>query len=189
MHEATARRLAELYERALMLKLLPRSGWLQRGVARPESIADHAYGVALLALLVGDAVGGLDRERLLAIALLHDLGEALLTDLPASARRLIGPAAKQEAERRALAELLAGAPAREEYEELYAEYAAGASREARLVKALDRIEMLAQALAYERAGNRALGEFWRDAAAGWEEFPLLGALAAHLIEAHSGEPA
>ena len=66
---------------------------------------------------------------------------------------------------------------------LWDEYARGCSREARLVKGIDRIEMLAQALAYERAGSRALGEFWEDIEDGWgDEFPILRELAAEILE-------
>lgn len=182
MHERTGHPLIALYSQVATLKLLPRAGWLQRGVAGAESVAEHTFGVAALALFVGDAVAGLDRGKLLAIALLHDMAEVALGDLPASARRLIGSAAKREAERRALHGLLAAHPNRDEYLALWSEYAAASSPEARLVKALDRIEMLAQALQYERAGSRALDEFWADADRGWgDEFPILGALAADLL--------
>jgi putative hydrolase of HD superfamily len=182
MQELTAQTLLALYNKAATLKLLPRTGWLQRGVAGAESVAEHTFGVALLALLVGDSISGLDRSRLLATALLHDLAETHLSDLPASARRLLGAEAKHAAERRALEELLEHAPEREQYMRLWDEYAAGSSPEARLTKGLDRIEMLIQALAYERAGNRNLAEFWQGADHGWgDEFPLLHTIAAHLI--------
>jgi putative hydrolase of HD superfamily len=181
MQEPTAQALLTLYSQVAALKLLPRAGWLQRGVTNVESVADHTFGVAALALLVGDAVAEADRGKLLAIALLHDLAEALLGDLPASARRLIGAEAKRAAERRAMEELLAGLPNRLAYITLWDEYVAGASVEARLVKELDRIEMLAQALAYERAGSRRLAEFWAGAEEGWsDEFPVIGLLAAEL---------
>jgi putative hydrolase of HD superfamily len=177
-----------IYRQALALKLLPRTGWLQRGVAPAESVAAHIFGVAALALLAGDAIGSLDRGRLLAMALLHDLAEAALGDLPASATRAFGQAAKHAAERRALAALLAGHPARDAYLALWEEYEAGASPEARLVKGLDRIELLAQALAYEQAGSRTLDKFWDGAADNWgEEFPLLRALAERLVRAREND--
>jgi putative hydrolases of HD superfamily len=202
MHEPTAQALLTLYSQVAALKLLPRVGWLQRGVAGAESVADHTFGVAVLALLIGEHAGGrppnpgaasgegagkpqIERGKLLAIALLHDLAEALVGDLPSSARRLIGAEAKRAAERRAIEELFAGLPDRAEYLTLWEEYAAGASAEARLVKELDRLEMLAQALAYERAGSRALAEFWAGAERGWsDEFPLVAALAAELVDQH-----
>ena len=199
MHEQTAQALLALYSQVAALKLLPRVGWLQRGVVVAESVAEHTFGVAMLALLIGDHIGAvaadpgvaggagqpgaqIERGKLLAIALLHDLAEALLGDLPASARRLIGADAKRIAERRAIEELLAGLPGGAGYLALWDEYAAGESAEARLVKQLDRVEMLAQALAYERAGSRNLAEFWAGADQGWsDEFPLVRALGAELV--------
>src|SRR5690348_13744898 len=98
MHEQTAQALLTLYSQVAALKLLPRTGWLQRGVASAESVAEHTFGVAVLALLVGDTLAGVDRGKLLEIALLHDIAEALLTDLPSSARRLLGANEKRAAE-------------------------------------------------------------------------------------------
>jgi putative hydrolases of HD superfamily len=183
MPDTTPHDLLALYTQIVTLKLLPRTGWLQRGVPNPESVAEHTFGVATLALLIGDTLDGLDRGKLLAIAMLHDLAEALLSDLPASAKRFIGAERKHAAERSALEEMLARLPNRAEYLMLWDEYARGCSREARLVKGIDRIEMLAQALSYERAGSRALGEFWEGIEDGWgDEFPILRALAAQLLE-------
>lgn len=205
MHEQTAQALLTLYSQVAALKLLPRAGWLQRGVVVAESVAEHTFGVAVLALLIGDPVGTaahnledagakgdvwqpgsrVERGKLLAIALLHDLAEALLGDFPASARRLIGVEAKRAAERRAIEELFATLPNQAEFLALWDEYVAGSSVEARLVKELDRVEMLAQALAYERAGSRALTEFWDGADQGWsDEFPLVRALGVELTAQH-----
>src|SRR5215207_7694201 len=183
MPDTTSHNLLALYTQIATLKLLPRTGWLQRGVPNVESIAEHTFGVATLTLLIGDTIDGLDRGRLLAIAMLHDLAEVLLSDLPASAKRFIGAEQKHDAERRALEEMLARLPNRAEYLALWDEYACGCSREARLVKGIDRIEMLAQAFSYERAGSRALGEFWEDIEDGWsDEFPILRTLAAEVME-------
>src|SRR5215212_10454754 len=182
MHDTTSHNLMALYTQIATLKLLPRTGWLQRGVPNPESVAEHTFGVATLALLLGDRIDGLDRGKLLAIAVLHDLAEALLSDLPASAKRFIGAERKHAAERSALEEMLARLPNRAEYLALWDDYARGSSREARLVKGIDRIELLTQALAYERAGSRALGEFWEDTEDGWgDEFPMLRQLAVEIL--------
>jgi putative hydrolase of HD superfamily len=182
MHERTAQALLALYSQVATLKLLPRTGWLQRGVAGAESVAEHTFGVLALALFIGDTVAGLDRRKLLAIALLHDLAEATLSDLPTSARRVLGADVKHAAERHSMEELVAQVPGGRDYMALWDEYAAGSSAEARLVKGIDRLETLAQALAYERAGNRNLGEFWEHAAQDWgDEFPILRAIAERLI--------
>ncbi|PDW00532.1 HD domain-containing protein [Candidatus Viridilinea mediisalina] len=167
-----------------MLKLLPRTGWLQRGLRDVESVAEHSFGVAALALVVGDLYPDLDRGRVLAMAIVHDMAEALIGDLPASASRLLGKAAKYEAERRAMLELFGRLPRGAEYVALWEEYSQAASKEARLVKALDRLEMLAQALAYERAGASGLTEFWEERNGWGEEFPEVRALTEWLFAEH-----
>jgi putative hydrolase of HD superfamily len=181
MEHEHAETILSLHSRLLTLKHLPRTGWLQRGLITVESIAEHTFGVATLALLVGDQIPDIDRGRLLAIALLHDMAETLIGDLPLGARRFFGAEAKQQAEQCAMVELLAGLPQADDYLALWDEYANRASREARLVKQLDRLEMLLQALAYERSGSRAMSEFWADVDADWsDEFPQVQRLAAHL---------
>jgi putative hydrolase of HD superfamily len=172
-----------LHRRLLTLKLLPRTGWLQRGMHMVESIAEHTFGVATLALIIGDMIPDVDRGRLLAIALLHDMAEALIGDLPVTASNLFGSEAKHKAERLAMIDLFGELPQIDEYLELWDEYTNRSSREARLVKQLDRLEMLLQALAYEQAGHRGMAEFWEGCDEGWSsEFPLVHSFAKHLID-------
>lgn len=179
----TAPALATLYARLLSLKLLPRTGWLQRGVAQPESIAEHTFGVAALAMLLGGTLPYLDQGKLLSIALLHDIAETLISDLPASTQPYLPKHTKHAAERQALCDMLSDLPNCDALVALWDEYTTRSSPEARLVKGLDRIEMLSQALAYEQAGNRALAEFWRDAEDGWsDEFPVLRDMANTLLQ-------
>ena len=172
--------LSALISRLLALKLLPRTGWLQRGIAPAESIADHSYSVALLALICGDLIGDLDHEKLLRIALLHDAAEALTGDIPASVRDLFGAGIKRDVEDRAFSELFAALPTGRTYRALWQEYADGSSREARLVKVLDRIELMAQALAHEQTGVRTVDPFWPADERFAAEFPPLVELAAAL---------
>ncbi|MEM8533474.1 MAG: HD domain-containing protein [Chloroflexota bacterium] len=180
MTEQHSQHLLTLYQHLLTLKSLPRSGWLQRGVANAESIAGHSFGVAILALLIGETMPHLDQLKLLKIALLHDLAEVHLTDLPTSAKRFIGAATKHTAEQQALTNLLEQFPYQDEYVAIWSEYSEGSSVEARLVKAIDRLEVLAQAFAYERAGNRNLSEFWQNAEQDLDEFPLIQTMIADL---------
>ncbi len=183
MDNQNAAAILDLHARLITLKLLPRTGWLQRGMANVESIAEHTFSVAALAMMVSDLHPHLDRGRVVSIALLHDIAEALVGDLPYSARRLFGAEAKQAAEHRAMVELIDALPQAETYLELWTEYAEGQSPEARLVKQLDRVEMLSQALAYERAGHRAMAEFWEDSDEGWSnEFPIVRELVNRLVE-------
>ena len=65
------------------LKQLYRQGWLQRGIPESlcESVAEHSFSMALLALLLMDQVSPeLDRQQVLLMALIHDLGEIYAGD-------------------------------------------------------------------------------------------------------------
>jgi putative hydrolase of HD superfamily len=63
------------------LKEVPRTGWLDRGIPPEdvESVADHSYGVALLAWLL--APDELDRAHAVELALIHDLAESVVGDV------------------------------------------------------------------------------------------------------------
>ena len=143
------------------LKRLPRTGWLLRGVPSPESIAEHSYRVALITLFLVDELKAkgveIDVEKALKIALLHDIGEARITDIPKTAQHYLD---KGKAEKKAVMELLLPSPKPEEYFKLWREYEEELSTEGKLVKFADRLEMLIQAYEYERAGFQNLDEFW-----------------------------
>lgn len=72
--------LPEFMRAVARLKTVPRTGWLDRGIPpeEVESVADHSYGVALLAWLL--APPELDRTRVVELALLHDLAESIAGD-------------------------------------------------------------------------------------------------------------
>lgn len=158
--------LLDLLLQSAQLKWVTRSGWQMRGVSDPESVAEHAWGVAWLALLLADLVEEpLDRHKLLALALFHDLPEVVLSDIPAPALHYLGAGAKQEAEERILAEMLAPVPSGERWLAWWREYEAFDSPEGRLVRDADRLELLIQAYLYEKARSIRLDEFWDDPSA------------------------
>jgi putative hydrolase of HD superfamily len=156
---------------AAILKRLPRTGWLLNGVTPCESVADHTTGVALLTLALADAINAewqqaglaqpLDKGRAVTLAVLHDLAESVVTDLPKRSAQLLGGDVKRRAEADAFAAIVAGLPNSDDYTTAWAEYAQGASPEARLVHDADALEMVHQALRYEQAGHRTLDEFWQ----------------------------
>lgn len=155
------------------LKLVPRTGWLLRGVWPGESVADHSYGMAVTALVLAELIEApVDRERLLVMALIHDLAETTTGDVPYPAGRFFPERAKAEAEEQVLGELLEGLPMRDDYTDLWREYRVGSSIEGRLVKDADRLERLIQAAAYERAGAADLDEFWEEVVPDDFAFPV-----------------
>ena len=64
------------------LKTTPRTGWVRRGVPRYESVADHSWRVAALGLLLMHRDDLQITQKLLPMALLHDIGEAVVGDIP-----------------------------------------------------------------------------------------------------------
>lgn len=131
---------------AAALKDHTRNSWT--GGGRRESVAEHSWRVALLALalreVAPDAFAGADPGRVLALCLIHDLGEALSGDIPEASKP--DRAAKTARERADLAILLAPAPApvRAAITALWEEHEAGETPEARLSRALDKLETVMQ---------------------------------------------
>ena len=150
--------LLDLFLELQNLDRVARSGWALRGVAQAESVTEHCWHVLFLVWALGPRVAGLDVARAVEIAVVHDLAEVRLGDLLRTALRYLPEGAKKEAERAAIGELLAPLPPR--VLELYAEYEAGETPEARLVKACDKLQLMIKATAYERWGATGLGEFW-----------------------------
>ena len=156
-------RLLDLLLESATLKRMPRTGWAMRGVAHVESVADHSFGVAFVALALAEALGdpGLDLEKILIMAVLHDLAEVRLTDLPASAIRLLPGEVKSQAEAVAMADLLAPLPGADRLRTLWQEFEDRSGPEGKLVRDADKLEMMVQCLRYEMAGSRGLDEFWQ----------------------------
>jgi putative hydrolases of HD superfamily len=158
------------------LKTVVRQGWVDRGVAAPESVADHTYRAVMLAWTLG-AAAGLDTNRLVKIMLVHDLAEAwvgdatpyeALLDVSRDAetvqrwRELLPPdqlaAAKREKharEQTAFAGIIANLPQPlvAELRELADDYADRRTAEGEFAAQIDKIEALLQAVEYRERGQ------------------------------------
>lgn len=166
---------------AYALKSLPRAGWLRVGVARPESVAAHTWGLCWLVLAL--CPPHLDRGRALAIATLHDLAEATVGDI--TPHDGIDKADKQRREAEALRALVAPLPDAAALEALWWDYEEGHTPEGRWVKALDKLDMALQAADYAASDGIEPSEFIDSALARLED-PLLRALAAGSLASDSG---
>jgi putative hydrolases of HD superfamily len=170
-------RVIEFLSEMMRLKAVPRMGWLLRGVRDVESVAAHSFGVALIAMWLADRALArgmhVNVERVLRMALLHDLTEARTGDLPATIKRYFGNDALKAADERVAAEMLEGAgPAGEAYLELWRDYEQRLSVESRIVKAADKLDLLLQAREYEKGGARSLSEFRENSDADFSGFGI-----------------
>jgi putative hydrolase of HD superfamily len=152
------RSLLDVFLEIQMLDRIPRAGFVLRGVAEPESVAEHSLHVLFLVWALGPKIEGIDVPRAVEIALIHDLAELRIGDLPRTSSRYFPDGAKKAAESAAMADILA--PLDERSRLLYDEYQHGTTPEARLVKACDKLQLMLKVAVYERWGTGALAEFW-----------------------------
>ena len=161
------------------LKTTPREGWRRLGIVEPESIADHMYRMSIMAMLCPQALRarGLNVERAVRMALVHDMAESLVGDItPVDGvdkveksrresdtinyltQRLLGLELGSAHRGRIDTGMFTGA---QEMMELWQEYEDSITLEAKFVHDVDKIELVLQMMEYERRGkgNVDLGEF------------------------------
>ncbi len=124
------------------LKDTLRSAYTTTG--RKESVAEHTWRLALLVITFADELPDVSLLKLLKICILHDLGEAVGGDVPAPLQSNMAP--KSEKERNDFLSLVEPLPdeLKEDFVSLWDEYEEGTSAEARVAKALDKLETILQ---------------------------------------------
>ena len=122
------------------LKCNTRHSWTSTG--RHETVAAHSWRLAVMALLLKGELPGVDMDKVLRMCLIHDFGEAVTGDIPAFEKTERDEAAEAEA----VAAMLSPhpQPLRGELGALFAEMDAQESPEARVYKALDKLEAVIQ---------------------------------------------
>ena len=148
MTEDELKGLLQFLRDAERLKTVTRSAFTSTG--QVESVAEHSWRLALMAMLVAPEFPDVDASRLVRMCLVHDLGEAIGGDIPApeQARRRADGAleGKSAAERRDLLTLVHPLPPslRDEVVGLWDEYESAGTPTAKLAKALDKLETILQ---------------------------------------------
>jgi putative hydrolase of HD superfamily len=147
---------------ANQLKRTPRTGWVQRGIVGAEDVAAHSYGVAFTALVLAQVMEApVDLERVMIMALLHDLPEGVTTDIPTPAWKFLPDGIKTGVERQAMSAIMGETSFEAAFLPFWEELHRQESLEAQLVHDADKLDMYLQALIYEQqTGNKQLAEFW-----------------------------
>ncbi|RAW46386.1 phosphohydrolase [Halorubrum sp. 48-1-W] len=140
---------------AYALKDEGRTGWQLRGVDAPESVAAHTWGVAYLVLALGDRfredLPGVDLDRALRLAVVHDVAEAETGDVATRADSTadrVDRERKEAVERAVMVDLVGALP--DGVRDAWEEYEARETPEAVLVKECDLLDTCLQAVVYER---------------------------------------
>ena len=109
---------------------------------RHESVAEHSWRLCLMAFFLRDEFPEVDMDKVIRMGLVHDLGEIFTGDIPT----FLKTAADTEKEDDLLAQWVATLPApyRTEMAALYDEMNALQTPEAKLYKALDKLEAVIQ---------------------------------------------
>lgn len=109
---------------------------------RHESVAEHSWRLGLFAMLVANEFPEADMDKVIRMCLIHDLGEAFTGDIP-SFEKTQSDEAKEE---NVLDEWVASFPEpdRSQWQALYEEMNALETTEAKIYKALDKMEALIQ---------------------------------------------
>ena len=155
------------------LKKMARRGWVINNIKNPESIAEHVFRAALMAWFLGTKKKGLNIERIIKMALIHDLCEIYAGDttpydsvLPrtkkqreklmktwprfSDSQKKKIKNNKHKKEKKSLEKLIEKIPTdlKKEIRNLWLDYEYGLTPEGRFFHQTDRVENFLQALEY-----------------------------------------
>lgn len=133
-------KLIDLMTLAEKLKINTRHSWTSTG--RHESVAEHSWRLSLLSYFVKDEFPNVDINKVILMSILHDLGEAITGDIPAFEKTETDELVENLKVKELLEQL--PEPYRSELFSLFAEMNALETPEAKLYKALDKIEVILQ---------------------------------------------
>lgn len=132
--------LLEILSVAEKLKCSTRHCYTSSG--RHESVAEHSWRISLMAMLLGEEFPDADMNKVIRMCLIHDLGEAFTGDIPAF-DKTSEDTAREENLLDAWVQTLPE-PTRTEFSDLYTEMDVQETQEAKIYKALDKLEAIIQ---------------------------------------------
>jgi len=138
--------LFELFLDVGELKRTERKGWKRAGIDDPESVSDHSFRAAFMAFILGEKFD-LDSSHLIKLLLIHDIAEAKTGDLTPHDYDTVEE--KFEIEKKAVESIFDPFTDENRMIELWKEFETGESREAKIARDIDKLEMIIQALEYK----------------------------------------
>ena len=150
MNTTDLKKILKVFLTLQWAKELPRQGFIAMGFKRNEadSVAAHSFSTSLLAYFLArelqKEVVKIDAEKALKMGLVHDIGETIVGDVGTFVKGMAGGVFRN-IEEEGVKALLEGLDSEQEIIELVEEYNERKSLEARVVKAADNLDALAQA--------------------------------------------
>ena len=141
----------EFLHEAGNLKQTDRTGWKMRNVPKFESVADHSWRMALMALSFPNLPENVNRDLAVKMSIIHDLPECKVGDLVTGVD--IDEKSKHEKEQNAMKFLTGILKNNDSLNNIYKEYEDRKTETAKFVKDLDRLEMACQAFEYQKKYN------------------------------------
>jgi len=179
--------LVKFFHQIGKLKEMPRRGWVINDIKNGESIAEHIFRASLMAWVLGSGKKGLNVERILKMALMHDICEIYAGDITpydsvlpkngkkrkefmktwprfSETQKLKISRNKHKKEEEGLKRLIKDLPSgiKKEMENLWLDYEKGLTPEGRFFKQADRLENFLQALEYWKKYKKPpQGPWWQ----------------------------
>ena len=122
-------------------KKLKRSGWVEKNIKNPESVAEHAFRTIVLAMVLASSLN-VDQAKLIKMAIIHDLGEISTGDLIVQRGKNLDLEArkkKEKIEKEAIKSILW--EYEEEYYKLFNEMIERKTKEAIVFWEIDKLEI------------------------------------------------
>ena len=170
------------------LRKIKRRGWVLIGAKEPATVVDHTFRMAMMAwILAGEKKSKINIERVLKIALIHDICELYAGDMtpydfhsilpedkkkwselfdkwprPSKSKKMKGHLDKHKKEKESLMKVISTLPPnlKKEIFNLWMDYEKGLTPEGRFVKQTNRLETLLQALEYGEENKREPYKSW-----------------------------
>ena len=132
--------LLEILSVAEKLKCATRHCYTSSG--RHESVAEHSWRISLMAMLLEPEFPEADMNKVVRMCLIHDLGEAFTGDIPTFLKQTVDEQKEEDLYHQWVSTL--PEDAKEDFTSLLAEMEAMETPEARIYKALDKLEAVIQ---------------------------------------------
>ncbi len=155
-------KVIDFYEYLDKLKRTKRAGWVKAGIKDSESVSDHSFSTSVLSMILAPKLK-VNSEKFIKMALIHDIGESIIGDVlwyskdkGIDKKKLLNKEKKEGEAMRGILKILGN----NEYLELWKEMEEKKTKEAKMHKEVDRLDLALQAFFNEKKTGVNLDGFF-----------------------------